>query len=115
VGCDYPDSKGDVAEKKRNIAVPISPEEQVESAQEAFEAGARVVHLHVRDERGVPTWEAETYGRVKEGLAKHCPELLVEFSLGNYAPTIGDRLACLKKRPALASLCPGSINFKASR
>lgn len=53
---------GDVAEKKRTIAVPISPQEQIESAHEAFDAGARVVHLHVRDEAGVPTWDAERYG-----------------------------------------------------
>lgn len=96
--------KGDVAEKKRTIAVPISPEEQIESAHEAFDAGARVVHLHVRDQNGIPTWDADTYGsrsfssanpsgKVQEGLKKHCPDLLVEFSLGNYAPSIDVRLA----------------------
>jgi len=106
---------GDVAEKKRNIAVPISPQEQIESAHEAFDSGARVVHLHVRDVNGNPTWGAERYGEVLTGLKKHCPELLVEFSLGNYAPTIEERLSCLSKHPNLASLCPGSVNFKSSR
>jgi uncharacterized protein (DUF849 family) len=53
---------GDVAEKKRNIAVPISPHEQVESAHEAFDSGARVVHIHVRDKDGNPTWDPERYG-----------------------------------------------------
>lgn len=51
---------------------------------------------------------------MQEGLKKHCPDLLVEFSLGNYAPTIEDRLACLQKRPDLASLCPGSTNHSSS-
>jgi hypothetical protein len=54
-------------------------------------------------------------GLVREGLRRHCPDLLVEFSLGNYAPTIADRLACLTHRPHLASLCPGSVNFKPTR
>jgi len=95
--------------------VPISPQEQIESAHESFDSGARVVHVHVRDESGIPTWDAERYGQVLDGLKKHCPDLLVEFSLGNYAPTIQDRLACLSKHPHLASLCPGSVNFKPTR
>jgi len=66
-------------------------------------------------EIGVPTGDAERYGQVLDGLKKCCPDLLVEFSLGNYAPTIQDRLACLSKFPHLASLCPGSVNFKSTR
>jgi len=41
--------------------------------------------------------------------------LIVEFSLGNYAPTVEKRIDCLKHKPDMASLCPGSVNFKMSR
>jgi len=106
---------GDVHTKVRNINVPCTPEEQIESCVKSFQAGARVVHLHVRDDKGMCTWDPIRYGQVLNGLKEKCPEMIVEFSLGNYAPTVDDRVACLKHRPQYASLCPGSVNFKSSR
>ena len=41
-------------------------------------------------------------------LSSHCPEMLVEFSTGNYAPNVGERVACLDHKPHMASLTPGN-------
>ena len=63
---------GAIPTKDDNPAVPITPEEQVESAQAAFEAGAAVCHIHVRDSQQRPSSEPELFARVAEGLAKVC-------------------------------------------
>jgi len=59
---------GDVHTKKRNISIPMTPQEQVESTCEAFEAGARLVHIHVREDDGKCTWKSDKYGQVIDGL-----------------------------------------------
>ena len=64
---------GSVPGKKDNPAVPISVEEQIESTHEAFEAGATLVHLHVRDDEGKPTSDPQRFARVLEGSASTVP------------------------------------------
>lgn len=106
---------GDVAQKRRVPGLPITPDEQIKSIYEAFEAGARHTHVHVRDENGKPSWDAKLYNRVLEGVRRECPDMIVEFSTGNYAPNVNERVECLNGKPNMASLTPGSINFKYSR
>ena len=64
---------GSLPTKENNPAVPITIAEQVESTQEAFEAGATIAHCHVRDDEGKPTSDPERFARLKEGLEQHCP------------------------------------------
>src|SRR5688572_33387038 len=71
---------GSLPKKKDNPAVPISVAEQVESTQEAFEAGATLVHLHVRNDDGSPTSAPERFGQVLEGIRKHCPGIITQVS-----------------------------------
>ena len=73
---------GAVPRKKDNPAVPVTPEQQVESTHEAFEAGAALVHIHVRNPDESPGSDPELYGRVQEGVRKHCPGMIVQFSTG---------------------------------
>jgi 3-keto-5-aminohexanoate cleavage enzyme len=105
---------GDVAQKSR-VNVPISPKEQIDQIISSYAAGARMVHVHVRDENGKPTWDPKKYAEVLDGTRKYCPDMLLQFTTGNYAPTLEDRMKCLDLRPEMASLTPGSVNFKASR
>ena len=53
---------GSLPQKKDNPAVPITVEEQIESTQQAFEAGATLVHLHVRNDDGSPTSSVQPSG-----------------------------------------------------
>jgi 3-keto-5-aminohexanoate cleavage enzyme len=64
---------GSLPTKAQNPGVPITPEEQVESTHAAFEAGAALVHIHVRDHAGQPSSDPERFARVQEGVRKHCP------------------------------------------
>jgi len=102
---------GSLPTKASNPAVPITVAEQIESTQEAFEAGASIAHCHVRDDEGKPTSDPERYGRLKEGLEKHCPGLIVQLSTGGRSGAGQARGAMLSLRPDMASLAVGSNNF----
>ena len=102
---------GSLPTKANNPAVPITVAEQVESTQEAFETGASIAHCHVRDDEGKPSSDPERYGRLKEGLEKHCPGMIVQLSTGGRSGAGQARGAMLSLRPDMASLAVGSNNF----
>src|SRR6185437_7863090 len=105
---------GAVPKKKDNPAVPVVPAEQVESTHEAFEAGASLVHIHVRNPDESPGSDPELYGRVQEGVRKHCPGMIVQFSTGGRGREQSKRGAMLYLKPDMASLATGSVNFATS-
>ena len=102
---------GSVPTKKDNSAVPISVAEQVESTQAAFERGASLAHLHVRDDEGRPTSDPERFQRLIEGLKKHCPGMILQLSTGGRSGAGRERGAMLSLKPDMASLATGSCNF----
>ncbi len=102
---------GSLPQKSDNPAVPITIAEQIESTQEAFEAGAAIAHCHVRDDEGKGTLDPERFGRLKEGLEKHCRGLIVQLSTGGRAGSGQARGGMLPLRPDMASLSVGSVNF----
>lgn len=102
---------GSVPTKAANPAVPISIAEQIESTQEAFEAGASICHAHVRKEDQTPTSDPDRFARLKEGLEQHCPGMIIQFSTGGRSGAGKDRGGMLPLRPDMASLSVGSNNF----
>jgi 3-oxoadipate:acetyl-CoA acetyltransferase len=102
---------GAVPKKKDNPAVPVTPAEQIESTQQAFEAGASLVHIHVRNPDESPGSDPEMYARVQEGVRKHCPGMIVQFSTGGRGREQSKRGAMLYLKPDMASLATGSVNF----
>ena len=97
--------------KAQNPAVPISTAEQIESTQEAFEAGASLVHIHVRDDAGKSASDPVRFAAVQDGIRKHCPGMIVQFSTGGRGRKAEERGSALKHRPDMASLATGSVNF----
>jgi len=102
---------GSVPKKENNPAVPITVSEQVESTHEAFEAGATLAHCHVRNDDGSTTSDPEKFARLLEGLRKHCPGLIVQFSTGGRSGVGAERGGMIDLRPDMASLATGSCNF----
>jgi len=102
---------GSVPRKEHNPAVPITIAEQIESTQEAFEAGASIAHCHVRNDDQTPTSDPEKFGRLLEGLNKHCPGMIVQLSTGGRSGAGKERGGMLSLRPDMASLSVGSNNF----
>lgn len=102
---------GSVPTKAANPAVPITITEQIESTQEAFEAGASICHAHVRNEDQTPSSDPERFARLKEGLETHCPGMIIQFSTGGRSGAGLERGGMLPLRPDMASLTVGSNNF----
>jgi uncharacterized protein (DUF849 family) len=102
---------GSVPRKKDNPAVPVTPQEQIESTHEAFEAGATLVHIHVRNDDESPSSDPERFALVQQGVERHCPGMIVQFSTGGRGRDPGARGSALSLRPDMASLSTGSVNF----
>ncbi|WP_298960644.1 3-keto-5-aminohexanoate cleavage protein [uncultured Methylobacterium sp.] len=102
---------GSVPRKKDNPAVPTTVAEQVESTHQAFEAGATLVHIHVRNDDESPSSDPERFAAVQEGVRKHCPGMIVQFSTGGRGRDPSARGLSLVHRPDMASLSTGSVNF----
>lgn len=102
---------GSLPRKSDNPAVPISVAEQVESTQAAFEAGARIVHAHVRNDDETPTSDPERFARLVEGIKAHCPGMIIQLSTGGRSGAGQTRGGMLSLRPDMASLSVGSNNF----
>jgi len=102
---------GSVPRKKDNPAVPVTPAEQVESTHEAFEAGATLVHIHVRNPDESASSDPNLFAQVQEGVRKHCPGMIVQFSTGGRGRDPAARGNALELKPDMASLSTGSVNF----
>ena len=102
---------GSVPRKEDNPAVPITVSEQVESTHAAFEAGATICHAHVRNDDQTTSSDPEKFARLKEGLEKHCPGMIIQFSTGGRSGAGLERGGMLPLRPDMASLTVGSNNF----
>ena len=102
---------GSQPRKKDNPAVPVMPAEQIESTHEAFEAGSSLVHIHVRDADENPSSDPQLFAEVQEGIRKHCPGMIIQFSTGGRGREASARGAMLYLKPDMASLATGSVNF----
>ena len=102
---------GSVPTKANNPAVPISVTEQIESTHQAFEAGATICHAHVRNDDQTPSSDPEKFAALKEGLLKHCPGMIIQFSTGGRSGAGQARGGMLPLSPDMASLSVGSNNF----
>src|SRR3954454_8552901 len=102
---------GSVPRKKDNPALPTTPQEQIESTQAAFEAGASLVHIHVRNPDESPSSDPALFKQVQEGVQKHCPGMIVQFSTGGRGRDQAARGNALDLAPDMASLSTGSVNF----
>lgn len=102
---------GSVPTKKDNPAVPITVNEQIESTQAAFEAGAAICHAHVRNDDQTTSSDPDKFAALKEGLEQHCPGMIIQFSTGGRSGAGAERGGMLPLKPDMASLTVGSNNF----
>lgn len=102
---------GSLPRKEDNPAVPITIPEQIESTQAAFEAGATLAHLHVRNDDQTPSSDPDKFARLLEGLRRHCPGMILQVSTGGRSGAGKERGGMLHLKPDMASLATGSCNF----
>ncbi|SET13967.1 3-keto-5-aminohexanoate cleavage protein [Anaerobranca gottschalkii] len=97
--------------KDQNPNLPITPEEIAQSAYECYQAGASIIHLHVRDEEGKPTQSVEIFKKTI-GLIKEKCDCIIQISTGGAVGTpVEERIAPLSLRPEMATLTTGTVNF----
>ena len=76
-----------------------------------LEAGAAIIHAHVRNKDQSPSSDPDKFSVLKEGLEKHCPGVIIQFSTGGRSGAGRTRGGMLSLRPDMASLSVGSNNF----
>lgn len=93
--------------------LPITPKQIADEAVRAYEAGAAVAHIHVRDpETGAPSPSLELFGEVLSEVKSRCNLILCTTTGGGLGMTAEQRVAVVRKyRPELASFNFGSLNF----
>ncbi len=102
---------GSLPQKSDNPAVPITVAEQVESTHEAFEAGATLVHAHVRNDDGTPSSSPDRFAALISGLRKHCPGMIIQLSTGGRSGAGRERGGMIPLKAEMCSLSTGSCNF----
>jgi 3-keto-5-aminohexanoate cleavage enzyme len=91
--------------------LPISPIQIAEAAAEAREAGASIVHLHVRDTEGRPTQDIDVFREVISEIKKRT-DVICQISTGGAVGTpIELRAKPLDLQPEMATLTTGTVNF----
>ncbi len=98
--------------KEQNPAVPYTAKEIVREAQSAYDAGASIIHLHVREDDGTPTQNIARYKECMDEIRKACPDVIIQPSTGGAVGMSGEeRLGPVRLRPEMATLDCGTCNF----
>ncbi len=105
---------GSVPKKIDNPTIPITVSEQIESTLKCYEAGASLVHLHVRNDDESPSSDVNKFKELLAGIKESCPNMIIQFSTGGRGRSHEERGAMLYLKPDMASLATGSVNFPTS-
>lgn len=98
--------------KEHNPAVPYTVEEMVREAKSAYEAGAAILHVHVREDDGTPTQSKERYKEVIDAILKELPDVIIIPSTGGaVGMSAEERLQPTELMPEMATLDCGTVNF----
>jgi 3-keto-5-aminohexanoate cleavage enzyme len=107
---------GIVPTKEKNPYLPITPKEIAADAKRVYDLGASIVHIHARDENGLPSHKKEIYKEIIERIREKCDALLITASTsGRRSRDIRERMEVLELegacKPDMASITLGSLNF----
>jgi len=98
--------------KEHNPAVPYTVEEIVREAKSAYDAGAAIIHLHVREDDGTPTQSAARFKLCIDAIKEVCPDVIIQPSTGGAVGMTNDeRLEPITLNPEMATLDCGTCNF----
>ena len=98
--------------KERNPDVPYRIEEIVREAKSAYDAGASIIHLHVREDDGTPTQDVNRFEQAIEAILAVCPDVIIQPSTGGaVGMSYDERLQPTLLHPEMCTLDCGSVNF----
>src|ERR1700731_3741804 len=91
--------------------LPVTPQEIIAAAVECYEAGASIIHIHVRDAQGNATQDGQLFREVVEGIRARC-DVITQVSTGGAVwMSAEERLQSIECQPDMATLTAGSVNF----
>uniref|UniRef100_Q07PE0 3-keto-5-aminohexanoate cleavage protein n=1 Tax=Rhodopseudomonas palustris (strain BisA53) TaxID=316055 RepID=Q07PE0_RHOP5 len=96
--------------------VPVTPEEMAREARAAYDAGAAIVHIHLRNQAPnmghLPTWDIEVSREIQQAIRQACPGIIINHTTGTVGPRYEGALACVREtRPEIAACNAGSLNY----
>ena len=102
---------GVLANRDQCPHIPYTPVELALEAKRAYDAGATCVHIHARTDEGAPSWELETFRKIKEEIRQRCPVIL-NFSTGTMDDDTSAQETIIRElRPEIAALNMGTMNY----
>lgn len=96
--------------------VPVTPAQMAAEAKAAFDAGASIMHVHIRrQEEGMghmPSWDPEVVWEVTQAIRAACPGVIINLTTGVVGKDIAGPLACIRRvRPEIAACNAGTLNY----
>ena len=92
--------------------IPYTPVEIAEEAKRAVDAGATIVHIHAREDNGMPSWRTEVFEQIQKEVRARCPEVIINYSTGAIGLSVEERVAHLPAtKPEMAAFNMGSMNY----
>jgi uncharacterized protein (DUF849 family) len=96
--------------------VPVTPAQMAAEARDAFNAGAAIMHVHLRSQEAgmghLPSWDPEVAEAVVNAIRESCPGVIINLTTGTIGKDIAGPLACLRRvKPEAAACNAGSLNY----
>lgn len=103
---------GVLANRNQCPYIPYTPKEIVEEAERAVNAGASILHIHARQDNGLPAYDIETYRQIGEEVRKRVPNAILNYSTGAIGISNEERIHHVTAlKPEMAALNMGSMNY----
>ena len=100
----------------KQYPVPVTPAQMAEAARQAYDEGASIMHVHLRQQHEgmghLPSWDPEVAAEVDAAIRQACPGVIINLTTGVIGKDISGPLACIRRvRPEIAACNAGSLNY----
>lgn len=96
--------------------VPVTPAQMASEARAAFDAGASIMHVHLRDQRPgmghLPSWDPDVAASIIDAIKAACPGVIINLTTGVIGADVSGPVACIQRiKPEIAACNAGSLNY----
>ena len=96
--------------------VPVTAQEMAAAAREAYNAGASIMHVHLRQQTPgmgrFPSWDPAVAAEIDTAIREACPDVIINLTTGVVGTDISGPVACIRAvRPEIAACNAGSLNY----
>jgi uncharacterized protein (DUF849 family) len=100
----------------KQYPVPVTPAQMAAEARDAFNAGASIMHVHIRSQEDgmghMPSWDPDVAESVVHAIREACPGVIINLTTGVVGKDISGPLACIHRvKPEIAACNAGSLNY----